>query len=442
MKKSAKLKSFAVVIASIGAIGGFLFGYNTAVISGALLVFNDLFHLSLAEKANVVSILILGALFGALIAGFLSDRLGRKKTVIVTAAVYVVGSFIIAATPSLGWLFIGRFITGLGVGLGSLIVPLYIAEMSPIRYRGMLVTMFQLMVTIGIFISYILNYYFDVAGVWRWLFVISLIFAGVLFVSMFFLPESPTWLIAHRKKAKARKILRLVRSGEDIDKIVDRVSKNSTKPKTKTTWKKSLISATIVGIGLSVAQQVTGINAVFYYAPMIFSEAGFASRSSEMLATIGLGAINVIATIFAMWFIDTKGRRPLLLIGTAGMFIGLLFLAICFFIGAKSISILSILSLMFYVVMFAIGLGPITWLLISEIFPMRVRGKVMSICVFANWFTNYLISLFFLPAVKFLGGAWTFMSFAILCALALYFIWLKVPETKGKSLEEIEKSWK
>ncbi|MDN3504120.1 MAG: sugar porter family MFS transporter [Rhabdochlamydiaceae bacterium] len=440
-KKKVQLSNLAIIIAAIGAIGGFLFGYNTAVISGALLIFSDLFNLSLAAKANVVSILIFGALIGAIVSGFLSDKLGRKYTVIFTAIVYVIGSFLLTFTDSFVTLLFGRFITGLGVGLGSLVVPLYLSEMAPVKFRGAMVTANQLMVTIGILVSYIANFYLDTAKIWPWLFIISIIFSLILFVCMFFLPESATWLITKGKKVKAKKILRKVRKGENVDTIIAKVEKNMKKPLKKTSMKKKLMGALVVGVGLSIIQQITGVNAVFYYAPSIFQEVGFVTRSSAMLATIALGAINVIATVVAMWLLDLKGRRPLLLVGVAGMFLGLIFLSICFFIG-PSLTAFSLFSLMFYVVFFAIGLGPIAWLIISEIFPLAVRGRVMGICVFVNWASNYVVSLCFLPLTKYVGSAWTFVIFAIITFFSFFFVYFRVPETKGRSLEEIEAFWK
>ncbi|MCF7853095.1 MAG: sugar porter family MFS transporter [Simkaniaceae bacterium] len=455
MQKSKGITLYAMMIAFIGSIGGLLFGYNTGVIAGTLIIFSELFQLTLAQKANVVSILILGALIGAIGAGFISDRMGRKKTVMMSAVIYLIGGTLLTFSHSVTTLVIGRFVTGLGVGFGSLIVPLYLSEIAPTKYRGALVSTNQLMITSGFLLSFILNAVLDLENMWRWLFIVSCSFAFVQFIGMFFLPESPNWLIGQNKIDQARTILKDVRGDSDVEEVIQSVKKadEATKSSLSLTVKKTplcvggflkqgLLGALVVGVGISMIQQLTGINAIFYYAPTIFREVGFITHSTAMLATISLGLINVLATIFAMWLIDIKGRRPLLLTGLSGMFIGLVSLAFCFLFGKGDLSWLSLISALFYVFFFAISLGPITWVIISEIFPLAVRGRVMSICIFSNWAMNYLVSLTFLPITKSFGGGVAFLMFALITAISFFFVYYRVPETRGKSLEEIANFWK
>ena len=393
---------FPLFIAALGAIGGFLFGYNTAIISGLLFVFTDIFQLSILTKGLVVSIIILGALVGSFASGYFADAFGRKKSVMLTCLLYMIGAILLITTDALPLLLIGRFITGLGVGFGSVVIPLYLSEMSPPKHRGKIVTTNQLMITVGILVAYLLNYYIDLPRAWHMLFIVSLMASIVGGAYMLWLPESPTWLLGPAKKSEKKLKTRML----------------------------------VLGIVLSIIQQITGINIIIYYAPSVFIESGGLTIPTAMVVTIWLGVLNVIATIFSMWLLDKKGRRPLLLSGIAAMVIGLLALSASLLFHVHGL--LPILSVMLYVAGFAIGLGPVTFLVIAEIFPLLVRGKIMGLCLLCNWFTNFLLTLFFLWIVKVLGMGYTFMIFAVISALSFIFLKRYLPETKGKSLEEIE----
>jgi sugar porter (SP) family MFS transporter len=437
--KQQKFTNFSLFVSIVAAIGGLLFGYNTSVISGALLFLKGTFNLSTFNQEMLVSIILIGALVGACFGGMIADKLGRKFTLILTSILFIIGTFIAMSADSLRILFMGRIIIGFAIGIVSVATPLYIAEMSDPKHRGALVSLNQFGVTIGILVAYIINYAFAIDSDWRAMFGFAIIPSIILFILLFFIPETPTFLATHGKKAEALKILKKIILHPKPSDIASIENINQEKA---VSWshllEKSVRPALFIGIGISIFQQVTGINIVIYYAPTIFQLAGFESASSAILASMGIGTINVIMTFIALWLIDLVGRKPLLKVGISGMVISLIVLGFVFLLKGNLVSIISIISLMAYVSFFAIGLGPIAWLIISEIYPMGIRGRAMGIATFANWTSNYLISLSFLTLVDLLGKSFTFWLYAIIGIFALWFVIKKVPETKGKTLKEIQ----
>ncbi|NGX56218.1 MAG: Arabinose-proton symporter [Candidatus Anoxychlamydiales bacterium] len=443
MKKKQKFTSFSLFTSIVAAIGGLLFGYNTSVISGALLFLKKSFGLSTFNQEMLVSIVLIGALLGACFGGLITDKLGRKFTLFFTSILFIIGTFVAMNANSINILLLGRMILGFAVGIVSLATPLYISEMSDPQHRGALVSLNQFAVTIGILLAYIINYSFAIDGNWRAMFAFALIPAFALFILLFFVPETPTFLATHGKKKKALKILSKIL----IDTKNSEISNiENNKEKKAASWShlfsKSVRPALFIGIGISVFQQITGINIVIYYAPTIFQLAGFESAPSAILASMGIGTINVIMTFIALWLIDLVGRKPLLKVGISGMVISLTVLGFAFLAKGTLVSMVSVVSLMAYVAFFAIGLGPIVWLIISEIYPMGIRGRAMGIATFANWTTNYIITLSFLTLIEILGKSFTFWLYAFIGIIALWFVIKKVPETKGKSLKEIQKFFK
>lgn len=436
-----KCRGYLLFVVMVAAFGGFLFGYHTAVISGALSFLTSSFHLSIFRQGVVVSILLLGGLLGALVAGSLADRFGRKRAIILTALLFILGAAINAYAQSWMLLLLGRLISGLGVGIISVAAPLYLAEVSPPNYRGAFVSLFQLAITLGILASFIVDYFFAPGGSWRWMFAMGIVPAIVQMFALFFIPETPSWLFRHGKDELALSILGRFRKDRQWMKQVDAM-KEVAKPQRRGGWKMlfshQLRSIMIIGILLSLCQQITGINTVIYYAPKIFGEAGFATGPGAILATVVIGIINVVATLFAVWLLDRAGRRVLLLAGVAGMAISLGFLSFAFFTQWAAISKIAVASLMAYVAFFAIGLGAVTWVILSEIYPLKIRGKAMTVALFANWASNCLISLIFPDLIDILGPDGTFLLFSVICFLSFWFVYGCIPETKGKSLEEIE----
>ncbi|WP_408956793.1 sugar porter family MFS transporter [Natrinema sp. 74] len=442
--------SFIYVVAALAALNGLLFGFDTGVISGAMLYIRKTFELAtlFGHSVNaayvegiIVSGAMVGAVIGAALAGRLADRLGRRRLILVGAVVFFVGSLIMAIAPTVEILIVGRIVDGIGVGFASVVGPLYISEISPPKIRGSLVSLNQLTITSGILIAYLVNYAFSSGGEWRWMLGLGMLPAAVLFAGMLFMPESPRWLYEQGRVSDAREVLSKTRLESQIDAELSEI-KETVRTESGTfrdlfqPWVRPML---VVGIGLAAFQQVTGINTVMYYAPTILESTGFADTAS-ILATVGIGAVNVVMTVVAVLLIDRTGRRPLLLTGLAGMAGMLGVLGVAFYLPGLSggLGLIATGSLMLYVAFFAIGLGPVFWLLISEIYPMEIRGTAMGVVTVINWGGNLIVSLTFLRLVDVFGQSGTFWLYGVLSVIALVFCYQLVPETKGRSLEEIE----
>jgi sugar porter (SP) family MFS transporter len=336
---------------------------------------------------------------------------------------------------------IGRFISGVGVGIVSMAAPLYLAEVSPPHYRGTFVSLYQLCVALGILVSFCANYFFAEAGQWRWMFAIGIFPAVLQMFALFFLPDTPAWLFSHDRDKQAIEALGRLRKDKHWVSQVPEMKATGHKGragKWKDLLSPKLRFILIIGFILGAVQQLTGVNAVIYYAPKIFGSSGFESATGAIIASICIGGINVLATGLSAWILDRVGRRILLLIGVAGMAVSLGFLSIAFFTASVLIDKISIISLMAYIAFFAIGLGPVTWVILSEIYPLKVRGKALTIAIFLNWACNYLVSLTFLHLISDIGPQGTFLMYALISAATFWFIYRFIPETRGKSLEEIE----
>ncbi|SEW28033.1 sugar porter family MFS transporter [Natrinema salifodinae] len=441
---------FVYVVAALAALNGLLFGFDTGVISGAMLYIRNTFDLTTLFGVSfsasfiegiIVSGAMVGAIIGAAVGGRIADRLGRRRLILVGAVIFFVGSLIMAIAPTAEVLIIGRIIDGIGVGFASVVGPLYISEIAPPKIRGSLVSLNQLTITSGILIAYLVNYAFSAGGEWRWMLGLGMVPAAVLFVGMLFMPASPRWLYEQGRETDAREVLSKTRVESQIDAELQEIketihTESGTLSDLLQPWVRPML---VVGVGLAAFQQVTGINTVMYYAPTILESTGFGD-SASILATVGIGAVNVAMTVVAVLLIDRTGRRPLLLSGLAGMTVMLAILGIVFYLPGLSGTIgwVATGSLMLYVASFAIGLGPVFWLMISEIYPMEVRGTAMGVVTVINWAGNLIVSLTFLGLVDTLGQSGTFWLYGLLSLFALGFCYQLVPETKGRSLEEIE----
>jgi sugar porter (SP) family MFS transporter len=444
---TGRQRRFVRVAAAITATGGLLFGYDTGVISGALLfITKDFAPLSSFLQGVIVSVLLVGAVTGAIAGGPLSDRLGRRPVVLLAAIIFAVGAIAAALAPNVLVLIFARFILGLGVGLASLVVPLYIAEIAPPATRGALVSLNQLMITIGILLSYIVGVAFTPIEGWRYMFAVAVIPALILGIGMFTLPESPRWLVKNGKLDKARSVLLLSRVEADVEtemqqmEEIERIERQQAQVGYKELLAPWIRPALIVGVGLAIFQQITGINTVIYYAPTILEKVGFSAGGAIAATALGVGAVNVGFTILAVYIVDRVGRRPLLLIGLIGMIVSLGLLGVVFSLGATSgaAGLLATICLALYIASFAISLGPIFWLMISEIYPLNMRGSAMSIAALCNWGSNFIVALIFPVLLATFGGAGSFWLFAVLGIVAWIFVYFMVPETKGRTLEEIE----
>ena len=434
-----------ILVAAVASLGGLLFGYDTGVISGALLFIKNDFTLSATMQGIVTSMVLVGAVGGAAMGGGFTDRFGRKPVIVVMAAMFTVGSLLSAAATAIWMLLVARLLLGVAIGVASMLTPLYLSEMSPAGKRGAIVSLNQFCITLGILASYLIDYAFsDVAGSWRWMLGLGAVPGIMLGTGMAALPESPRWLAGQGRMDEAAAVLRTMRSDTEVEAELDGLRHDLHQERNEISLA-ALFSAPkariplIVGIGLAVFQQITGINTVIYYAPTIFQEAGLASNSAAILATVGVGIVNVLMTVVALLLMDHAGRRKLLLVGLAIMTICLGILAVAFAGDhSQTLGTVTAIALAAYVGGFAIGLGPIFWLIIAEIFPLAYRGRGMSAASMANWGSNLVVALLFLDLIRLLTPAGTFGLFAVLTVAAFVFAWKYVPETNGRSLEQIE----
>ncbi len=448
--REAGASVFVAMVAGIAAIGGGLFGYDTGVISGAILYIKREFTVDATLEGLIVSAVTAGALVAAMVAGVLADRGGRRLTNIAAGVVFAAASMLCAVANSVSTLIAGRFLVGCGIGLTSVGGPMYIAEASPARVRGTFVSLFQLAVTVGILLAYIVCAALAEREAWRWMLGIGAIPGLVLALGMMAMTESPRWLVKRGRRTDARAVLAQIDPHCDPDAELA-VLERDLASEGQGTWsevlQRTLRPALTVGVGLAVFQQVTGINAVIYYAPQIFEAAGFSSDQTSLAATTGIGVINVLATFIAIWLVDRVGRKPLLIAGVSGMAATLAVLGLAFHADAAgtssgSLRDITAVCLAAYIVFFAFSLGPIVWLMISEIFPLRNRAQAMAVSTASNWGANFLVSLTFPIMTAHLGSAPTFFTYAALGVVTLAFIVAKVPETKGKTLEEISRLWR
>ena len=448
MKNKAKAtgRHFVYLASAISALGGMLFGYDIGVISGAILFIKTDFSLSPSLEEIVVSSVLLGSLVGAMLGGILADRLGRRRLLIITAVVFGLGAIGAALAPDTAWLIAARVVAGTAIGIASFVAPLYISEIAPVEIRGKLVSINQVALTSGIVISYLIDYAFAGSQAWRWMFALAVIPAAAFGVGLMFIPNSPRWLVGCGHVDQARAVLQRIRGPEQVESELSAIRHSVAQQKEH--WSELLgpllRPAMIVGVGLAIAQQITGINTVIYYAPTIFKFAGLSSASVAILANVGVGVVNVVLTVVAMQLIDRVGRRPLLLVSLAGMALGLFVLGLAFSLPQLSGSLgwIAVASLMVYVGSFAVGLGPVFWLILSEIYPLRIRGRAMSVGTVANWSANLIVALSFLTLTQVLGKPTTFWLYGIVSVGSWLFAFFLVPETKGRSLEEIEAHWR
>lgn len=436
------------VVAIVASLGGLLSGYDTGVISGALLFINETWDLSISLQGLVVSSVLIGAVIGAATNGVLADVFGRKKIIMATAIIFILGSILCGFAPNVYVLIISRIFVGLAVGIVNFVIPLYLSEIAPKAVRGTLVSLYQWAITAGILFSYAINSVFaNSVFSWRWMLLAGVLPGLVLLIGMSFMSDTPRWLISKNKDEEAKKVLRKiepdVNTENEIKEIKHTLKLNENLDR-KFKFKKWMIMPFVVGIGIMFAQICTGINTIIYYAPTIFKIAGFDSNSNAIYATTGIGVVNFLMTIVAVFFTDKLGRKPLLYFGLTGVMLSLAALGCAFayqeVLGA-GLKVVAVGSLVTYIICFAMSLGPIGWILVSEVFPLKIRGIAMSICTVANFAFNFFVVGSFPVLIHKIGGAYTFWGFAAVSLLCILFVYFFVPETKGISLEQIESNW-
>jgi len=435
------MRPFVFLVASVAALGGLLFGYDTGVISGAILFIAKDFALTTHQQEQTISVVLVGCIIGSLAAGTIADRIGRRATLLGAGAVFGIGALASALAPSVLVLLCARLVVGVAIGLCSVVAPLYISEVAPAEVRGALVSLYQFAITVGILAAYLVDYALASQAAWRWMLGLALVPSIILITGMLPLPESPRYLFKIGRAKDARDELKRIAGNEDVDDeeagIVASLSIHSAG--FSALFSRPVRAALVLGIALAMLQQFTGINTVIYYGPRIFQLAGIAGNEAAILATTLVGVVNVLLTLVAIFFVDRLGRKPLLYAGVATMGVALSVLAFAF--GQErlqgSLAGVAMVSVMVYVGSYAYSLGPIVWLLISEIFPLQARALGMSICTLGNWVANLLVSLFFLSMLQALGAPMTFSIYALLCAVTLFVVWRGVPETKREVLEQI-----
>lgn len=436
------------VVAIVASLGGLLSGYDTGVISGALLFINETWDLSISLQGLVVSSVLIGAVIGAATNGVLADIFGRKKIIIATAIIFILGSILCGFAPNVYVLIISRIFVGLAVGIVNFVIPLYLSEIAPKAVRGTLVSLYQWAITAGILFSYAINSVFaNSVFSWRWMLLAGVLPGLVLLIGMSFMSDTPRWLISKNKDEEAKKVLKKIEPDVDTENEIKEIKhtlKLNENLDRKFKFKKWMIMPFVVGVGIMFAQICTGINTIIYYAPTIFKIAGFDSNSNAIYATTGIGVVNFLMTIVAVFFTDKLGRKPLLYFGLTGVMLSLAALGCAFayqeVLGA-GLKIVAVGSLVTYIICFAMSLGPIGWILVSEVFPLKIRGIAMSICTVANFAFNFFVVGSFPVLIHKIGGAYTFWGFAAVSFLCILFVYFFVPETKGISLEQIESNW-
>ena len=457
MKKSSYNIGYILFLAVVAACGGFLFGYDTAVISGTIKQVTTLFGLNDIEQGWYVGCALVGSIAGVAVAGTMSDWIGRRLTMIFASIMFSVSAIGCALCGSYQWLVFYRIVGGIGIGIVSIVSPMYISEIAVTEYRGRLVSLYQLAITVGFWGAYLINYWllsvsestrFDselmnwifVDEVWRGMLGMETLPALLFFIILFIIPESPRWLLLRGKVARSESIFGKIYSRKErVKKQVEELQAhiaNETKSEFKYLFQPGILTAVVAGLCIAILGQFMGVNAVLYYGPTIFENAGL-SGGDSLFYQVLIGVVNMGTTILALLIIDKIGRKKLVYYGVSGMIVSLLLIAFYFSFG-ESLGLSSILMLIFfllYVFCTAVSISAVVWVLLSEMYPTKVRGIAMSIAGFALWVGTYLVS----QLTPWLLG--TFLLFAVMCVPYMLIMWRYIPETAGKSLEEIEKYW-
>lgn len=431
---------FILRISFISALGGYLFGFDFAVISGALPFLQQQFNLDPTWEGFATGCLALGAIVGCLAAGRISERYGRRPGMLLAAGIFAISSLAMAFSPGRLLFVMARFVAGAGVGMASMLSPMYIAEIAPARYRGRMVAINQLTVVLGILITNLVNYWLRNEGTdaWRWMFGLGAVPSLLFWLGAYTLPESPRWLVKRGMEEKASVILSKIGTGsyagDTVKQIKGALAGSSHRTNYKGLLQKAFMPILLIGIGLAAFQQFCGINTVFNYAPKIFESIG-ASQDDQLLQTVFIGGVNLVFTILAMVFVDRVGRKPLMLLGAGGL--AILYVLIVQLLGAGSAQVSWLL--LAAIGIYAMSLAPVTWVLISEIFPTRIRDAGISVAVIGLW-VAYFILVFTFPVLFEHLKDNTFYIYASVCTLGFLFVLFKVKETKGKTLEELDQN--
>jgi sugar porter (SP) family MFS transporter len=436
-------RGFILRISSIAGLGGVLYGYDMGIIAAAAIFVKRTWALSTLMEELVVSIVLIGAMIGAIVGGAIADRIGRRATLVWAGGVFIAGSVLAPLSGSVFVLIVARAIIGIGIGFTSVTAPVYVSELAPPQSRGMLIGLYQFALTVGIALANLVGYWLAAQQAWRLMFGIAVVptvfFLGVILT----VPESPRWLFAHGRPREAAAVLRIYTDQMGAQRFLDDIEQGLKMPmeqRWSALWSPAVRGALFIAVGLTVLQQVTGINTIIYYGPQIFELAGSSSHANAILATLIVATVNVVATVVGIALVDRVGRKPLLYVGVTGMAIALFALSFAFghqgMLGS-SLGSIAITCLVVYIACFAFSLGAIAWILVAEVFPLRVRGRGVAAGTLFSGIANFAVSLTFLTLINILGSAGTFAIYGTLCIATLVFVRFVVPETRGRDLESI-----
>ncbi len=439
-----KGRTYLYFISAVATIGGLMFGFDVGIISGAIPFLQPYFGWNELQLGWGVSSILVGAIIGAFGSGMITERFGRKGVLIVVALFFAVSCAGMALAKTAGFFIFARVIGGLAVGAVSVLSPMYVAEIAPSKIRGILITIYQLAITMGILISYIVNYgLHDIENNWRWMFATGLIPSVIFFVGLIFIPESPRWLMKKGLKEKALSIMERIDGKKKARAAFKEIELSLTDSKGKinllTLVKPVYRKVIILGLLLAVFVQISGINTVIDYAPKILIAAGLEIKNA-LLQTSLIGLVNFAFTFFALWLIDKIGRKMLYIIGSAGMTIALIMIAIAFHFELEAT--FTTVFIMLFIAFFASCIGPAFWTLVAEMFPNQIRGTAVAMISFTQWVFNFIVVLLFPHLLEAIGGTLTFLFLAVMAGGQFFIAWFYIKETKGKSLEEIEQMWK
>jgi len=436
-------RGFQWKVSSIAGLGGILYGYDIGIIAAALIFVRSTFALSTQMEGVVVSIVLVGSMIGAVLGGSAADRLGRRTILIAGGIIFVLGSILAPLSPNVTTLIAARAFLGIAIGFTSVTAPVYVSELAPPESRGRLIGLYQFALTLGIALANLVGYWLAASHGWRLMFGLGAIPAVIFLLMVFTVPESPRWLVAQGRVSEAEAILHTYTDEIGAQLLLHDIrSSLMVLPERRWSalWSPAIRKSLVIAVGFTVLQQVTGINTIFYYGPQIFALAGISSDQSAIFSTLLLAVTNVLATVIALVLVDKLGRKPLLYGGVGGMTVSLFLLAFCFnnqtALGA-SLGLVATVCLVVYVICFALSMGPIAWILVAEVFPLRLRGRGVAAATLGSGASNTLVAYTFLALIAAAGKSITFSIYGGFCILTLLFVRYVIPETKGRELESI-----
>ena len=435
-------RGFLLKVSFIAGLGGILYGYDMGIIAAALIFVRQSFALTTRMQELVVSIVLVGAMLGAVVGGSVADRIGRRATLLWGGALFILGSILALLSPNAITLIGARALLGLAIGFTSVTAPVFISELAPPQSRGRLISLYQFALTLGIALADLAGYWLAERQAWRLMFGIGAVPAALFLVLVLALPESPRWLLAQNRFAAAQSVLVSYTDEAGARVLLEDIRtalESKIDKRWRALWSPAARGSLLIAVGFTVLQQVTGINTIIYYGPQIFALAGITSNKNAILATLIIAITNMLATVIAFLLVDWIGRKPLLYMGVSGMTASLFLLAVAFHQAAvgPSLGLIATVCLVIYIACFALSMGPIAWILVAEVFPLQVRARGVAAATLGSGASNFLVSITFLSLIKAAGNAITFTIYGVFCIVTLIFVRFIVPETKGRSLETI-----